>query len=257
MEKILEITVGDGRVRSGYLPLDTIGLVEALLAALVEEGADPELLRTSNPHLAIMGANSTRTALWADHPRQFRKPLTSFRRNAKSCRLGPKGREFVDRATAASSAWGYVDLNDVKSRARGKAKILRFDAAYRERFAKRTKVETLTGVDEIYARVIRAGGERPTAKLELLNGESNTFPVENRELAKRLGKHLYELVKLKANVTWNRESLEVTSLTVTEILEAWRDVHLADLIESSGGVLPVTTDFETVEQLVAERHSAD
>lgn len=255
MEKILEITVGDGRVRSGYLPLDAIGLVEALLAALVEEGADPELLRTANPHLAIIGASSTKAALWTEHPKQFRKPVTSFTRKAKSCRLGPKGHEFVDRATAAGTAWGYVDLNNVRSRAKGKAKILRFDAAYRAKFFKRAVIETLSGMDEIYARVIRAGGDRPTAKLELLNGESDTYPVENRDLAKRLGKHLYELVKLKANVTWNRESLEVTSLTVTDILETWKDVHLADLIENSGGVLPVTTDFETVEQLVADRRT--
>jgi hypothetical protein len=254
MEKLLELRVGDGSVHSGLWPLDAADLIYSLLAALAEEGADQELLQTSNPHIQIVKADSTLAALFTNHARQLRPSLTRFTRHAKSLRLGPKGMDFADRATAASCPWRYVDLIGQHTK-RKPAKLLRFDPEYRERLDAKRQVDTITGTDEIYAKIIRAGGERPTAKLELLNGDSDTFPVKNQDLAKKLGAHMYEMVKLTADVVWDRVTLKIRTLTVTGIVEAWRDTKLSKLMEQNGGVLPVDFNYDSVEELIENRRS--
>ncbi len=253
MEKILEIRLGDGRVRSGLLPLDAAELLELLLAALAEEGADVEVLKSSNPHLKILGPGSTRAALLVERAKPLRKSVASFAKNARAYRLGKTGREFVDQATAAATTWGFVDLAPAISEKR-LGKVLRFDDRYRERLQQKTKAVTISGTDEVYAKVIRAGGETPTVKLELLNGESNTFKVRTKTLAKELGKRLYETVKLRADVTWDRETLEIISLVVTELVTDWKDVHLGDVLETHGGLLPIRSQFDSVEALIASRN---
>jgi hypothetical protein len=114
-------------------------------------------------------------------------------------------------------------------------------------------VTTIEGTDEIYAFVTRVGGKRPTANLELVSGEVDTFQVQDRKLAKGLAKHLYERVKLKAEVTWDRETGRVISLIVTDLIEEWQDVPLGDLIELHGGRLPISSDFDSVEELIESR----
>jgi hypothetical protein len=116
-----------------------------------------------------------------------------------------------------------------------------------------SRVTTIDGTDEIYAFVTRVGGKRPTANLELLSGEVDTFQVQDRKLAKRLARHLYEMVNLKASVIWDRETGRVISLTVTDLIEEWQDVHLGDLIELHGRRLPISSEFDSVEELIESR----
>jgi hypothetical protein len=253
MEKLLEIRVGEGRVQSGLLPLDAVELLESLLAALSEEGADPEVLKNANPHISILGAGSIRAALFTDGAKSLKESVSRFQKRARAFSLGPKGREFADRATSASNSWGYLDLVEPGPRG-ATGKVLRFDNAYREKLNEKSEVTTIEGTDEIYASITRVGGKRPTANLELLSGEVDTFQVQDRKLAKELAKHLYEMVKLKAKVTWDRETGRVISLTVTDLIEEWQDVHLGDLLERHGRRLPIRSDFESVEELIASRH---
>lgn len=256
MEKLLEIRVGEGRVQSGLLPLDAVELLESLLAALAEEGADPEVLKNANPHISILGPGSTKAALFASGAKSLKESVSRFQKKARTFSLGPKGREFADRATSASSSWGYVDLVEPGPQKAG-GKVLRFDNAYRQKLNEKSKVTTIEGTDEIYATITRVGGKRPTANLELLSGEVDTFQVQDRKLAKELAKHLYEMVKLKANVIWERETGRVINLTVTDFVEDWQDMHLGDLIERHGRRLPLRSDFESVEELIASRHGYD
>ncbi len=114
----------------------------------------------------------------------------------------------------------------------------------------------LTGLDEVYAYVQRAGGEPPggpTVQLLFPDGGSKTYPVADKELAQRLGKRLYETVKLTVECKWNPVNLALTDLKVIELDEEWRDVHLHDMLAKHGGRLPVELTTESVEDLLASR----
>lgn len=249
MEKLLEIRIGGGRVESGLLPVNAVELMEKLIAALIEQGGDMDLWRIANAHVKIIGADSTKAAIYVENAAKLRPCVVRFRRNARQYRLGPKGREFVRQTT--TQTWDYTEV--IEENPKPGAKVLHFDTRYQRELEKRAVTSVIAGNDEIYATVIRAGGEHPTAKLELLNGVSGTYTVSDRKLAKVLGGHLYELVKLKVQVKWNRHTLKVEDLTVLGIDAGWKDVHLADVVAEYGGKLPMEFDHASVEEFAAAR----
>jgi hypothetical protein len=259
MDKLLEIKIGGGDVHSGWLPLSALTMVRDLLHAIAEEGGDEEIWKSLEPQIEVLGKSSTLLAIRTPFARKLRPQVDSFSRKAKRHTLGPKGREFVKKHVAAPSThWTYIDLIEVQEKANvkaaKKAQALRFDLRYKECLLLK-QAEPVHGFDEIFAEVVRAGGDLPTATLNFLNGDGGTYPIrgkDRRELAKRIAAHLYETVKLEVEVWWNANTLEIENLVIHELLE-WRDVHLAQVYRENGNKLPITITFDSVEELLMER----
>lgn len=238
MDKLLELRVGGGRVRAGLLPLDSLRLFDSLFRAIKDEGGDPEAWTLSNPHIEILGAGSTRAAVFAERGRVLRKPVSEFRKSARRYKLSAHGVDFVRQNVTPSAPWDYIEVLDVTKP--NKPLLVRFDEKYRERMEKELQKQTLRSLEDVYARVTRAGGENPpTAHLELLSGQSQSFPVKGKELAKELAKRLYELVKLRVDAEWDTSTMRIKKLTVLAIDVEWRDTHLATVMEEHEGSLPM------------------
>jgi hypothetical protein len=263
MDKLLEIKIGGGDVRSGLVPLSAMEMVRDLLAAIAEEGADEELWRSLDPQIEVVGKSSTLLAVHTNFATKLRPQVQSFRKKAQRHTLKRQGRQFVRKHIATPSAkWSYVTVIEVppnrietppEKKARGR--VLKFDARYKERLLLK-EPEPLRGQDEIYAIVKRAGGDAPpTVTLEFLGGESGTYHIKARDrkgLAKRIAAHLYDTVKLRVEATWNANTLEIENLAILELLE-WRDVHLAEVYREHGNRLPITLTVDSVEELIADR----
>lgn len=261
MDKLLEIKIGGREVHSGWLPLSAMRMVQDLLDAIAEEGTDEEIWKTIDPQIEVVGKSSTLLAVHTTFADKLRPQVKAFRDKAKRHTLNPQGRVFVKKHIATPSAgWTYVTLIEVpgkqeKAPTPEKDRILKFDARYKERLLLK-QAEPIHGFDEVYAEVVRAGGEAtPTVTLTFLNGQGGTYPIRGRDrkdLAKRIARHLYETVKLQVEAWWNANTLEIEQLFVHDLL-AWRDVHMAEVYREHGNRLPITLTIDSVEELLAER----
>ena len=261
MDKLLEIKIGGGSVRSGWVPLAAIEMVRDLLAAIAEEGPDEEIWKSIDPQLEVVGKASTLLAIHTNFAAKLRPQVRAFREKAKRHSLKPRGRQFVKKHIAAPGArWSYVTMVEVPEKKAkdqpvpDKDRVLKFDVRYREQLLLK-QAEPIHGFDEIYAVVKRAGGDTPTATIELLNGGGGTYQIRGRDrrgLAKRIAAHLYDTVKLKVEAWWNANTLELDDLAIHDLLD-WRDIHLAEVYREHGGRLPLTLAVESVEELVAAR----
>jgi hypothetical protein len=245
MKRLFEVRVGGGRVEPGLLPVQALGLIQDLMAAMAEEGGDPEAWARANAHVEIVGPGSTQSAVLTEEYPELVGPAQLFALKAAERNLGPKGREFVDKYFKPGEVWDFAEVT-VCNENRPSAY---FDTDYRETVKEQR--HPISGTDELYARVVRVGGERPTAKLEI-GKQSGTFPVADQALAKKLGTFLFETVKIRADVSWDSNTLEILSLTVTGIDEDWQDIHLADVVAKHGR-LPLELSVESTEELLAER----
>jgi hypothetical protein len=261
MDKLLEIKIGGPEVHSGWLPLSAMSMVRDLLEAIAEEGTDEELWKTIDPQIEVVGKSSTLLAVHTSFANKLRPQVRVFRDKAKRHALNPQGRSFVKKHIATPSArWTYVTLIEVpgkqeKAPPPAKDRVLRFDARYKERLLIK-QAEPIHGFDEVYAEVIRVGGDAtPTVALTFLNGLSGTYPIRGRDrkdLARRIARHLYETVKLEVEVWWIANTLEVEQLFVLDLME-WKEVHIAEVYREHGNRLPVTLTINSVEELLAER----
>lgn len=261
MDKLLEIKIGGGDVRSGLLPLSAMDMVRDLLAAIAEEGADDELWRSLDPQIEVLGKSSTLLAVHTNFAAKLRPQVQSFRKRAQRHTLKRQGRQFVRKHIGTPGAkWSYITIIEVPSKkeappAKDRTRALKFDARYKERLLLKES-EPLRGQDEIYAIVKRAGGDSPpTVTLEFLGGEGGTYPVKGRDrkgLAKRIAAHLYDTVKLQVEAAWNANTLELESLAILDLLE-WRDIHLTEVYREHGNRLPITLTVGSVEELIADR----
>ncbi len=265
MDKLLEIKIGGGEVRSGLVPLSAMEMVRDLLAAIAEEGTDEDLWRSLDPQIEVLGKASTLLAIHTNFAEKLRPQVQTFRRKAQRHTLNRQGRQFVRKHVGTPSAkWSYVTLIEVPPKRPKKevppakepqTRVLKFDARYKERLLLK-QPEPMRGIDEIYAIIKRAGGDSPpTVSLEFLSGGTGTYHVKGRDrkgIAKRLGAHLYDTVKLRVEATWNASTLELEDLAILDLLE-WRDVHLAEVYREHGNRLPVTLTVGSVEELLAER----
>lgn len=250
MKKLFEVRVGGGRVHSGLLPVEALKLIQDLMSAMAEQGGDPAAWARANPHVQIVGSASTSSAILTDEYQELVKPAQVFVLKARKRNLGPKGLQFVERYFRPDQVWEFADVKVCN----GSQPVVRFDVPYRE--AVQEERAAIEGIDELYARVIRVGGERPiTAKLEI-GKQSGTFDVAGRELAKKLANHLFETVKIKASVAWDQKTLEIVRLTVLEMDESWKDVHLAEVIKTNGDRLPLALSISDTEELLSERREA-
>jgi hypothetical protein len=260
MDKLLEIKIGGGQVHSGWVPLSAFAMVRDLLDAIAEEGSDDEIWKSVEPQIEVVGKSSTLLAIHTPFASKLRSQVRSFRTKAKRHTLGPQGRVFVKKHVATQNTrWGYVSLIEVpepkeKTPAPLRERTVRFDVRYKEcLFLKQS--EPIHGLDEIYASVVRAGGDTPTVTLNFLNGQTGTYQIrgtDRKALAKRIAGHLYDTVKLQVEAWWNAKTLEIENLYVLDLLE-WRDAHLAQVYRDHGERLPITLTFDSVEELLAER----
>jgi hypothetical protein len=216
------------------------------MAAMEEEGGDAEAWARANPHVEIIGKDSTRTAVQTEEYSDLVGPAQLFTLKAKQRNLGPKGRHFVERYFKPGQVWAYAEVTVCNEN----RPSIRFDGEYRD--AVKQERRAISGTDQLFARVVRVGGEKPTAKLEI-GKHSGTFDVEGQDLAKKLGERLFETVKIDADVTWDSKTLEILSLKVTGLDESWQDIHLAEVLERYGGRLPLVLSVESTEELLAER----
>lgn len=249
MKRLFEVRVGGGRVHSGLLPIEILGLIQDLMAAMEEEGGDRDVWARANPHVEIVGKDSTKSAVLTEEYSDLVGPAQLFTLKARERNLGPKGRHFVERHFRPGQPWAYAEVtvcNDNRP-------AIRFNGEYRD--AVKEERRAISGRDQFFARVVRVGGEKPTAKLEI-GQRSGTFEVASQSLAKKLGERLFETVKIDAEVIWDSKSLELLSLKVTGLDESWQDVHLAEVIEKHGGRLPLVLSVESTEELLSERAKA-
>lgn len=259
MDKLLEIKIGGGSVRSGWLPFSAFGMVKDLIDAIAAEGHDGEIWEAIEPQLEVVGRGSTRLAVHTDFARKLRPQVRTFREKAKRLHLSREGMEFVKKHIATQSApWTFVELIEVpdkkdKEPPPERARALRFDARYKERLVER-QPESIHGFDEIYAVVVRAGGIKPpTATLEFLGGSGGgTYHLRGRDLAKRIAAHLYDTVRLRVEAWWNVQTLEIEKLIVHDLLE-WKDIHLAEVYRANRNRLPIELSVDSVEELLADR----
>jgi len=204
MEKLLEIKIGGGTVHSGWLPLSAMNMVHDLLEAIADEGHDEDLWKTIDPQIEVVGKSSTLLAVHTNFANKLRPQVKSFRDKAKRHALNHQGRVFVKKHIATPSArWAYVTLIEIPGKKETqppeKERALKFDAHYKELLLLK-QAEPVHGYDEVYAQVMRAGGDSPTVALNFLNGGSGTYQIRGnnrKDLAKRIARHLYETVKLQ------------------------------------------------------------
>jgi hypothetical protein len=247
MKKLFEVRLGGGRVQSGLLPVEALKLIRGLMAAMEEEGGDHEAWKRANPHIQIVGEASTRAAILTEEYPQLLGPTQVFVHKAMQRNLGPKGLDLVEKEFRPDQVWEFAELTVCSST----RPMVRFDAPYRE--AVNEERSPVHSVGDVYARVIRVGGERPTtAKLEI-GKQSGTYEVNGRDLAKKLANRLFETVKIRAAIAFDRKTLEIASLTVLGIDETWTDVHLGQVIETYGGKLPVRLSVANTEDILRER----
>lgn len=260
MDKLLEIKIGGGEVHSGWVPLSAFAMVRDLLDAIAEQGPDEELWKSIEPQVEVVGRRSTLLAIRTSFARKLRPQVRIFREKAKRYTLGPRGRSFVKKHVATSStSWSYVTMVEVPPKQEKEAppekdRILRFDARYKEQLLLK-QAEPLHGFDEMYATIVRAGGDTPTVTLDFLGGGGGTYQIRGRDrkdLAKRIAGHLYETVRLNVEGWWNARTLELENLYIHDLLE-WRDVSLAEVYREHGERLPITLTINSVEELMAGR----
>ena len=251
MKKLLKIRLGGGRVQPGLLPLDAHELVRDLLAAMAEEGGDQDAWRRANPHIEVIGRDSTLAAVHTEEYSELVGPATVFVHKAEQKNLRRKGLELVEKRFKPGQVWTYAEVTVFN----GHAPRVRFDTAYRDSLKEDRR--PLIGIDELFARVVRVGGEANiTAKLEI-GRQSGTFKVCSTDLARKLAGRLYETAKIKAEVQWDPETLEILDLTVLDIDERWQDIHLGQLIEEHGGRLPMELAVGSTEEILHGRDRRD
>lgn len=132
---------------------------------------------------------------------------------------------------------------------RANGPTVRFDHDYRTRYLATLEKETQS-YEEFYARVIRVGGGKPTAQLEI-HGHTGTFPVKNDTLARKLAASLYDTVKISGSAVWDAQ-WNLREFEILALDEGWSDVHLAEVIDEHGR-LPVELTVGSVDELLASR----
>ena len=117
----------------------------------------------------------------------------------------------------------------------------------------------VTGDTSLLARCLRVGGVRPKAELRLHTGEL-LYPEVSEEVAKELGKRLYDEVVVRATATWRTDTWEVVRLRIDSVSPFRRvDPVLAfkELAESAKGHWDEIDAREFVESLRVDTSARD
>ena len=85
----------------------------------------------------------------------------------------------------------------------------------------------IAGRTTLYGKCMDVGGKKPTAKLNLLSGETLTVELSSEEMAKQLGARLYEVVGLEGEAKWGADDWKLERFIVDRITE-YAETHAAD-----------------------------
>ncbi len=129
MERLLEIRIGGGRLRSGMLPVKAWRMLRDLLGSIADEGGDPAMWRETNPHVEIIGEGSSLAAVNTEFAEQLRPHVLRFAEKADALELSPRGLDFVTRNFTTQTPWSFVDLIPLQDGV--KLNPVRFDMEYR------------------------------------------------------------------------------------------------------------------------------
>ncbi len=117
------------------------------------------------------------------------------------------------------------------------------------------KPSEITGTTTLIARCLRVGGVMPKAELRLHNRTELLYVDVTEEIAKALGKKLYEEVVLEGKATWRKDVWQVIDFQVASVSEFRRvDPHLAfkELSEVANGRWDGVDAIEYVRQIREE-----
>lgn len=84
----------------------------------------------------------------------------------------------------------------------------------------------INGETTLYGEIIEVGGETPTLQFRVLNGQVISCIV-SKEMARKLGKRLYEGVGIRGLAHWDTQTLKVESFEVYELTD-YEEINLVD-----------------------------
>lgn len=256
MEKLANLRIGGKRVFPGLLPVDAVQLVRDLIAAFREFGGDAEAWDNANPHISITGAGSTVATIMSEFAGSLRPAVNTFRQHARVFSLSGKSREFVEQNFRPSAPWLYLELLPDN----GVGEPVKFDYSYREKLLESLTSTTITGIETLYGRVVRVGGDRPpTVKIDFMGHGPQTVKLKGKDshdLAKLLGARLYETVHVRGVATWDKETLRLVAFDIESMDKEWHDFSLTQLIEEGDGTLPVRLTVNGEPEIIQARGRA-
>lgn len=106
----------------------------------------------------------------------------------------------------------------------------------------------ISGLTEISAKILRVGGKSPKAMLELHNGNIIYCGIPEN-LAKDLGRKLYEVVIFSGLAVWDEENIAIEDFTITEFKDAPKEDPLValrqirDLVGSTFDDIPNVIEY--------------
>lgn len=106
----------------------------------------------------------------------------------------------------------------------------------------------ISGLTEISAKILRVGGKLPKAMLELHDGNIIYCGIPEN-LAKDLGRKLYEVVIFSGLAVWDAETITIEDFTITEFKDAPKEDPLValrkirDLVGSTFDEIPNVIEY--------------
>lgn len=90
----------------------------------------------------------------------------------------------------------------------------------------------VSGRTTLYGRCDRVGGAKvPTAWLTLISGETFVVALKDKQLAKKLGDRLYEIVGLEGEATWDLDDWKLNKFRAININE-YQDTDIVSAFEN-------------------------
>jgi hypothetical protein len=110
---------------------------------------------------------------------------------------------------------------------------------------------TTSGTTTLLARCLRVGGAtQPTAELRLIQGSLLNIKV-SEEMARELGRHLYDEIVLTGIATWRTDTWTIIDFKIKSISKFDRvapAVAFRELAEAAGDALDHVDAWELVQQ---------
>lgn len=246
LQKLVTLKIGGIDVESGLIPVGSFSLVTNLVKAFMDGTTAEEAWKTAKLHLEVEGRASTRASVKTIDAQALRPDVIRFAERAKDYAVTYTDRCAINNSLLMSGGL-YIEIIDPET----ENVLVKIDQAYYSGLKKK-EATYIQGFTDAFAYVWRIGGKSATVVLEFDTGERLTCHV-GKKLAKKIAPRLYTTVHLSGLATWQPEELRLVDFSPQEIDEDWTDIHLADVLEKNGGLLPITTEFESVDELLAQR----
>jgi hypothetical protein len=113
----------------------------------------------------------------------------------------------------------------------------------------------LSGFTNTQAYVVRVGGMKPSAQLQLADGRQITASIANQELATRLSGYLYKTVSVDGQATWTGDDLALTELQITDIGTFDDAADIVDTLRHLASIAGGHWDHVDAEEYIREMRS--